>query len=38
VHPQAYLGKVAGCASYISGGSGFSSSAGIAPTFIIEAK
>jgi hypothetical protein len=38
VHPQAFLGKVAGCSSYVSGGSGFSSSAGIAPTFIIEAK
>ncbi len=38
VHPQAFLGKVAGCSSYVSSGSGFSSSAGIAPTFIIEAK
>lgn len=38
VHPQAFLGKVAGCSSYVSGGNSFSSSAGIAPTFIIEAK
>ena len=40
VHPQAYLGKVAGCSSWLSAstGGGFSASAGIAPTFIIDAK
>jgi len=39
VHPHAYLGKVLSCSSWISaGGSGFSSSAGLAPTFIIESK
>jgi hypothetical protein len=40
VHPQAFLGKVAGCSSWLSasGHGGFSTSAGIAPTFIIDAK
>jgi hypothetical protein len=39
VHPHAYLGKVQGCSSWISaGGSGFSSAAGLTPTFIIESK
>ena len=40
VHPQAFLGKVAGCSSWLSasGTGGFSTSAGIAPTFIIDAK
>jgi len=40
VQPQAFLGKVAGCSSYVStAGSGtYSPAAGIAPTFIIDAK
>jgi hypothetical protein len=39
VHPHAYLGKVQGCTSWISGGkSGFSSASGLAPTFIIDQK
>ncbi len=39
VHPHAYLGKVHGCSSWLSAGkSGFSSSAGIAPTFILDVK
>jgi hypothetical protein len=40
VHPQAFLGKVSGCSSWVSsGGSGaFSTSAGLAPTFIIDPK
>ena len=39
VHPHAYLGKVQGCSSWLSTGkSGFSSAAGIAPTFILEPK
>lgn len=39
VHPHAYLGKVLSCSSWVStGGTGFSSSAGLAPTFIIERK
>jgi hypothetical protein len=39
VHPHAYLGKVQGCTSWISGGkSGFSSAAGLAPTFIVDQK
>jgi hypothetical protein len=39
VHPHAYLGKVQGCSSWLSGGqSGFSSAAGIVPTFILDAK
>jgi hypothetical protein len=39
VHPHAYLGKVLGCSSWIStGGSSFSSMAGLAPTFILDAK
>ena len=39
VHPHAYLGKVQACSSWISTGkTGFSSAAGIAPTFIIESK
>ncbi len=37
VHPHAYLGKVQGCSSWLSGGSaGFSSAAGIVPTFMID--
>ena len=39
VHPHAYLGKVQGCSSWISSGqSGFSSAAGLAPTFILDSK
>ena len=39
VHPHAYLGKVQGCSSWLSTGkAGFSSAAGIAPTFIIDPK
>jgi uncharacterized circularly permuted ATP-grasp superfamily protein len=39
VHPHAYLGKVQGCSSWLSGGkSGFSSAAGIVPTFILDPK
>lgn len=40
VHPQAALGKVTGCSTFLSASSngGFSTSAGIAPTFIIDAK
>jgi len=39
VHPHAYLGKVQGCSSWLSTGkSGFSTAAGIVPTFILEAK
>ena len=39
VHPQAFLGKVSGCASWLSGAAGaYSSSGGLAPTFIIDQK
>ncbi len=39
VHPHAYLGKVQGCSSWLSTGkSGFSSAAGIVPTFILDTK
>ena len=39
VHPQAFLGKVSGCASWLSAGAGgYSSSGGMAPTFIIDQK
>jgi hypothetical protein len=40
VHPQAFLGKVSGCSSWLSatGSGGFSTSAGITPTFIIDSK
>jgi hypothetical protein len=39
VHPHAYLGKVQGCSSWLSAGSsGFTSAAGIVPTFLIDAK
>jgi hypothetical protein len=38
VHPQAYMGKILSCSSWLSWGttSGFSTSAGLAPTFILE--
>jgi len=39
VQPQAFLGKVAGCSSYVSSGPGsYSPASGIAPTFIIDPK
>jgi hypothetical protein len=40
VQPQAFLGKVAGCSSYISssGAGSYSLASGIAPTFIIDPK
>jgi uncharacterized circularly permuted ATP-grasp superfamily protein len=39
VHPHAYLGKVQGCSSWLSTGkTGFSSAAGIVPTFILDPK
>ena len=39
VHPHAYLGKVLGCSSWLSTGkTGFSSAAGIVPTFILDSK
>jgi hypothetical protein len=40
VHPHSYLGKVQGCSSWLTaaGPSGFSTLAGIAPTFILEQK
>lgn len=39
VHPHAYLGRVQGCSSWVSSGkSGFSSAAGLAPTFVLDAK
>jgi hypothetical protein len=39
VHPHAYLGKVQGCSSWISSAkAGFSSAAGLAPTFILDQK
>jgi hypothetical protein len=39
VQPQAFLGKVAGCSSYVSAGPGsYSPAAGFAPTFIIDPK
>ncbi len=38
VHPHAYLGKVQGCSSWVSEvtAGGFSSVAGLAPTYILE--
>jgi hypothetical protein len=40
VQPQAFLGKVAGCSSYVSssGPGSYSPASGIAPTFIIDPK
>jgi hypothetical protein len=40
VQPQAYLGKVAGCSSYVSssGPGSYSPASGFAPTFIIDPK
>jgi hypothetical protein len=40
VQPQAFLGKVAGCSSFVSssGAGSYSVASGIAPTFIIDAK
>jgi uncharacterized circularly permuted ATP-grasp superfamily protein len=38
VYPQAYLGRILSCSSWVSWGTaaGFSTSAGLAPTFILE--
>jgi hypothetical protein len=40
VHPHAYLGKIQGCSTWISetSASGFSSIAGLAPTYVLEPK
>jgi hypothetical protein len=39
VHPHAFLGKVHGASSWVSPGTqGFSSLAGLAPTFLLEVK
>jgi hypothetical protein len=40
VQPQAFLGKVSGCSSYVSssGAGSYSIASGIAPTFIIDPK
>ncbi|MEP6717115.1 MAG: circularly permuted type 2 ATP-grasp protein, partial [Terriglobia bacterium] len=40
VQPQAYLGKVGGCSSFVSsaGAGNYSPASGIAPTFIIDPK
>ncbi len=40
VHPQTFLGKVSGCASWLSGGAAgaYSSSGGLAATFILDQK
>lgn len=39
VRPHAYMGKVQGCSTWLSGGtSGFSTAEGMAPTFILEPK
>ncbi len=40
VHPQVFLGKVSGCSSWVSSANAtaFSTSAGFAPTFIIDSK
>jgi hypothetical protein len=39
VHPHAYLGKVQGCSSWLSTPkSGFTTAAGIVPTYIVETK
>ncbi|MBM3774347.1 MAG: circularly permuted type 2 ATP-grasp protein [Acidobacteria bacterium] len=38
VHPHVYLGKVQGCSSWLSSVSGFTTAAGLAPTFLIEPR
>lgn len=40
LHPHTYLGKVQGCSSWLTAvtSSGFSTLAGVAPTFILESK
>jgi uncharacterized circularly permuted ATP-grasp superfamily protein len=40
LHPHTYLGKVQGCSSWLTAvtSSGFSTLAGVAPTFILEGK
>lgn len=37
LHPHAFLGKVEGCACWLSAGSGFSMMTGVTPTFLLEA-
>lgn len=37
LHPQAYMGKIQSCSSWLSSGAtGFSSASGLAPTFVLE--
>jgi hypothetical protein len=40
VHPHSYLGKVHGASSWlkVAGSAGFSTLAGLAPTFLLEGK
>lgn len=40
LHPQAYLGKVQGCSTWLSvaGSSAFSTLTGLAPTFILDSR
>jgi hypothetical protein len=40
VHPHSFLGRVNGCSTWLTpaGGAGFSTVAGLAPTFILESK
>ena len=39
VHPHSFFGKVQGCSSWLTeAGGGFSTLAGLAPTYILEAK
>jgi len=39
VHPHSFLGKVQGCSSWLTeAGGGFSTLAGLAPTYILETK
>jgi hypothetical protein len=39
VHPHSFLGKVQGCSSWLTEASGgFSTLAGLAPTYILESK
>jgi len=39
VHPHSFLGKVQGCSSWLTESKGgFSTLAGLAPTYIIESR
>lgn len=38
VQPHVFLGKVHGCSTYLSAAGGFSSVAGLVPTFILDGK